>query len=104
MRIRDPWQAVFDVDALSEPLMVRNCEPGDRMRPFGMQGRKKIHDVFIDKKIAVARRRLWPLVLCGTEILWAPGCVRGELGKVTATTRRVCWLTVNPLPENEKLC
>ena len=103
-RIRNLWQAVFDVDALSEPLSVRNCSPGDRMQPFGMQGRKKIHDIFIDKKIAVAQRRLWPLVLCGKEILWAPGCVRGECARVTATTQRICWITVNPLPENEKLC
>jgi tRNA(Ile)-lysidine synthase len=102
--LRDPWLAVFDVDVLSEPLMVRSCEPGDRMRPLGMQGRKKIHDIFIDRKIMVAQRRLWPLVLCGAGIIWVPGCVRGEQGKVTAATQRVCWFTVNPLPENEKLC
>jgi tRNA(Ile)-lysidine synthase len=103
-RLRDPWLAVFDLDTLSEPLMVRSCEPGDRMRPLGMQGQKKIHDIFIDKKIVVVQRRLWPLVLCGAEIIWVPGCVRGERGKVTAATQRVCWFTVNPLPENEKLC
>jgi tRNA(Ile)-lysidine synthase len=103
-RLRDPWLAVFDMDALSGPLIVRSCEPGDRMRPLGMQGQKKIHDIFIDKKIGVAQRRLWPLVLCGAEIIWVPGCVRGEQGKVTTATRRVCWFTVNPLPENEKLC
>jgi tRNA(Ile)-lysidine synthase len=103
-RLRDPWLAVCDVDALAEPLMVRSYEPGDRMRPLGMQGQKKLHDIFIDKKIGVAQRRLWPLVLCGAEIIWVPGCVRGERGKVTAATQRVCWLRVNPLPENEKLC
>jgi len=103
-RLPDLWRTVFDVDTLSEPLIIRNCEPGDRVRPLGMQGRKKMHDIFIDKKIAASRRRLWPLVLCGTEILWVPGCVRGAWGKVTATTERVCWLTANPLPENEKLC
>lgn len=100
----DLWQAVFDRDALSGPISIRNCEPGDRIHPLGMQGRKKMHDIFIDKKIAIPQRRLWPLVLCGTEIIWVPGCVRGERGKVTATTRRVCWFTANPLPDNEKLC
>jgi tRNA(Ile)-lysidine synthase len=103
-RLRDPWLAVFDVDALSEPLVVRSYEPGDRLRPLGLQGRKKIHDIFIDKKIVVAQRRLWPLVFCGAEIIWVPGCVRGERGRVTAATQRVCWFTANPLPENEKLC
>lgn len=103
-RLHDPWLAVFDVDALSQPLAVRSCKPGDRLRPLGMRGQKKIHDIFIDKKIGVAQRRLWPLVLCGAEIIWIPGCVRGEQGRVTPATQRVCWFTVNPLPENEKLC
>jgi len=103
-RLPTLWRAVFDVDTLSEPLLVRNVAPGDRLRPLGMRGRKKMHDIFIDKKIAVARRRLWPLVLCGTEILWVPGCARAEGGKVIATTKRVCWITANPLPGNEKLC
>lgn len=103
-QLRDLWRAVFDLSALSGPISVRNCEPGDRIHPLGMQGRKKMHDIFIDKKIAIPQRRLWPLVFCGTEIIWVPGCVRGERGKVTATTQRVCWFTANPLPENEKLC
>lgn len=102
--LRNPWMAVFDVDALSQPLLVRSCKPGDRIRPLGMRGRKKIHDIFIDKKIMLPQRRLWPLVLCGEEIIWVPGCVRGEQGKVTTATQRVCWITANPLPENEKLC
>ena len=100
----DPWEAIFDIDALSGRLTVRNVQPGDRMQPLGMQGRKKIHDIFIDKKVAVTQRRLWPLVLCDAEIFWIPGCVRGEYGKVTTATHRVCQLTVNPLPENKKLC
>ena len=100
----DPWEAIFDIDALSGRLTVRNVQPGDRMQPLGMQGRKKIHDIFIDKKIAITQRRFWPLVLCDAEIFWIPGCVRGEYGKVTIATHRVCRLTVNPLPENEKLC
>ena len=102
--LHDPWKAIFDIDALSCRLAVRNVQPGDRMQPLGMQGRKKIHDIFIDKKVSLSQRRLWPLVLCGMEIVWAPGCVRGENGKITKATHRVCQLTVNPLPENKKLC
>ncbi len=100
----DPWQAIFDADALAEPLSVRSVRAGDRMRPLGMQGHKKVHDMFADKKIAVRQRLLWPVILCGTEIIWTPGCRQGERGKVTAATRRVFRLAVNPLPEKQKLC
>jgi tRNA(Ile)-lysidine synthase len=96
------WQAFVDVDALSGSLAVRNMRAGDRMRPLGMQGRKKIHDIFIDQKVRARQR--WPLIVCGAEILWVPGCVRGEFAKVTARTTRVFRIVVNPLPEKQKLC
>lgn len=95
----DPWRALLDVNALSGLLAVRNMRPGDRMQPLGMQGHRKVHDIFVDKKIAARQRSGWPLVVCGETILWTPGCVRGEFAKVTSETRHVCQLTANPLPE-----
>src|SRR5262249_26092235 len=43
-RVADLWQAIFDVDALSAPLIVRSWKAGDRIRPFNMHGHRKIHD------------------------------------------------------------
>jgi len=103
-RVADLWQAIFDVGALSAPLVVRNWKAGDRICPFNMHGHRKIHDIFIDKKVALRQRRVWPLVTCGEEILWAPGCVRGVQATVTGMTRRVVQIAANPLPEKQKLC
>ncbi len=100
--VQDYWQAVFDVHAMAAPLAVRNVRLGDRIRPLGMRGHKKIHDIFINKKIALRRRRLWPVVVCGEEILWAPGCVRGEQAKVTSVTQQVLRLTVQPIAGEAK--
>jgi tRNA(Ile)-lysidine synthase len=100
----DLWQAVFDADVLTTPLIVRNVQPGDRVHPFGMEGHKKIHDIFIDKKIARKRRRCWPLVESHLEVMWIPGLVRGAGATITAATQRAVRLMVNPLPENQKLC
>lgn len=97
-RSDNPWQAVFDATALSEPILVRNSQPGDRICPLGMKGRKKVHDVFIDAKVPPAQRRLVPLIVIGTEVAWVPGCVRGDLAKVTSATRQVYRIEVNPLP------
>jgi tRNA(Ile)-lysidine synthase len=98
-RISDPWQAVFDAMALPDALQVRNFRPGDRLRPLGLAGSKKVHDVFIDEKVPLERRRLLPLIVIGAEVAWVPGCVRGETAKVTVETRWVCRISVNPLPE-----
>jgi tRNA(Ile)-lysidine synthase len=98
-RSTDPWQAIFDVDALPPSLVIRTLQPGDWIQPLGMQGSKKVHDIFVDAKVPQLCRRLLPLIVIGTEVAWVPGCVRGEAAKVTAGTRAVCWVVVNPLPE-----
>jgi tRNA(Ile)-lysidine synthase len=94
-----PWQAIFDVAALPDTLVVRSFRPGDRIHPLGMKGRKKLHDIFIDAKVPAAQRRLLPLIATNEEVAWVPGHVRGETAKVTSATRWVCQIAVNPLPE-----
>src|SRR5699024_8111317 len=42
---------VCEVDAVSLPLKVRTRKPGDRMSWKGLNGTKKIKDIFIDEKI-----------------------------------------------------
>jgi tRNA(Ile)-lysidine synthase len=103
-RSADRWQAVFDAAFLSRGFFVRNMQPGDRIRPLGMQGHRKVHDVLVDAKIPAHRRKVFPLVVIGQDIAWVPGCVRGEAAKVTSSTRLICRVVVNPLPEKGKLC
>ena len=98
-RSDDLWQALFDVDVCHDRLLVRNFRPGDRIAPLGLGGQKKVHDVFIDAKVPPMLRRVLPLIHVDDLIAWIPGCVRGEVAKVSTTTRRVCQVTVIPLPE-----
>jgi len=94
----DLWQAIFDAAAFPDTLNVRNFRPGDRIRPLGLRGSKKVHDVFIDGKVPLEDRRMLPLIIFDAEVAWVPGCVRGETAKVTVETRWVCRIIVNPLP------
>jgi len=55
------------------PIWARNWRPGDRMRPFGMNGTKKIQDIFSDAKVPAELRRTLPILDCGGEIVWVPG-------------------------------
>lgn len=56
------------------PLTIRTRRPGDRMRYEGLEGTKKIKDIFIDEKVPQARRNQWPILTDqkGT-ILWMIG-------------------------------
>lgn len=86
--------ALFDMDALyalsktGAPLIVRCFRAGDRMTPLGMDGVKKIQDIFVDDKVPKFLRVKIPLLLIGDEVLWIAGLRRSERAKLTPKTRR----------------
>lgn len=88
-RPRDDLEAVFDAARLPERLTVRNFRAGDRFRPLGMSGRKKIKDLFIEKRVPRSARSTLPLLAAGDEILWIPRYGRSALALVGAATREV---------------
>jgi tRNA(Ile)-lysidine synthase len=92
---KDHWEAVFDPIALTEPLVVRNFRRGDRFRPLGMAGHKKVKELFIEKKAPLPARALLPLLVMGGEVLWLPGYGRSEIGRVGPNTKAVLRVQVN---------
>lgn len=92
---KDHWEAVFDRTALTEPLVVRNFRRGDRFRPLGMAGHKKVKELFIEKKAPLPARALLPLLVMGGEVLWLPGYGRSEIGRVGPGTKEVLRVQVN---------
>ena len=54
-------------------LLARSWKPGDRMRPLGMQGSKKLQDIFSDGKVPPTLRHRVPIIECQGEIVWIPG-------------------------------
>ncbi len=72
--LRGKWAAsVSAAKVAGRELTVRTPQPGDRMNPFGMEGSKKLQDIFTDLKIPKRQRATWPVVECGGEIVWLPG-------------------------------
>ncbi|KQL51390.1 tRNA(Ile)-lysidine synthetase [Heyndrickxia shackletonii] len=56
------------------PITVRTKRNGDRMKVKGLNGTKKVKDIFIDKKVPIDERELWPIVTDHDGIiLWIPG-------------------------------
>ena len=70
------WPAACTLSArllAGKALSVRGRKPGDRMSPFGMEGTRKLQDIFTDAKVPEAERDSYPVIVCGDEIVWLPG-------------------------------
>jgi tRNA(Ile)-lysidine synthase len=91
-----PWVAIFDADRIDGNLIVRGLASGDRIGPLGMTGSRKVHDVFIDHKLARVRRSTWPIVAADGGPLWIPGMVRSRVALVTAATKNLLHLAARP--------
>lgn len=87
--------AMFDLDLLELPLTVRSRLAGDRMQVLGLNGSKKVKDIFIDAKISPRERDRVPLVVDGAgRIIWIPGIKRSEHAVVTNRTARYLYMKV----------
>ena len=64
------------------PLYVRTRKIGDSMEVKGLNGHKKIKDIFIDEKIPVDKRNEWPIVVDSLgNIVWLPGIKKSKFNK-----------------------
>ncbi|QGH32663.1 tRNA lysidine(34) synthetase TilS [Gracilibacillus salitolerans] len=62
------------------PLSTRVRMPGDRMNVRGLNGRKKVKDIFIDEKVPVYQRDYWPLIFgADGSLLWIVGLKKAEI-------------------------
>ncbi len=67
---------------LNFPLWIRNRKNGDKVSIKGLNGTKKLKDIFIDEKIAKEKRETWPILVDNNdEILWIPGLKKTKFDK-----------------------
>jgi len=82
-------RVLMDWDQVNPPLVVRSVRPGDRFRPLGMNGAKKIGDYLTDRKVPRPLRDEI-LLLCDRQgPIWLLGLEIAERVKVSAATRKV---------------
>lgn len=87
-------EVVLDESALIFPLIVRTRMPGDTMQLMGLNGSKKVKDIFIDDKIPPSLRSLIPLVCDGSgAVLWIPGVRRSIHAVLQANTSSVIYMS-----------
>lgn len=78
----------FSINGACE-ITIRTRRDGDTIIPFGMNGRKKIKDIFINNKVPKDKRDLIPLVLFDNEIVWIVGIRNSDLYKIKKEDKKL---------------
>ena len=73
-----PLRAVLRSPGIKGALSYRPVKPGDRYRPVGLGGERKLSDLFVDAKIPARLRSSIPVFLDEEGIVWVPGFAPAE--------------------------
>jgi tRNA(Ile)-lysidine synthase len=76
-----------------DKLEMRKWRVGDRFKPFGMIGLKKLSDFFIDQKISIIEKESLWILTQGDEIVWVIGMRMDDRFKVTSQTKSILKIT-----------
>ena len=86
----------MDLGRIQGDLVLRSPLPGDRLRPLGLGGSRKIHDILVDDR--VPRRERWkvPLLVDELGIIWALRHRLDERVRLRETTERILKAEILP--------
>jgi tRNA(Ile)-lysidine synthase len=78
-----------DFDKITFPITLRKWQEGDWFIPLGMNGKKKISDFLIDKKISLNRKKCIFLLTSQDATIWIINHRSDNRFKLTPTTKKV---------------
>ena len=64
---------LMDAQLLAQKLQVRNWREGDRFWPAHTKAPKKIKELLQERKVIGPQRKVWPVIVSGSEIVWMRG-------------------------------
>ncbi len=88
------WSVLLDADTLDGPLAFRQRRQGDRLRPAGGVGSRRLKVLFIDYKVPHELRAAWPVLATPTSIVWVAGLRADERFQATAATQHTLWVVL----------
>lgn len=88
------------VENISGPLVIRTRENGDRIRPKGLNGSKKLKDIFIDKKIDRAKRDSYLLLADDEKIFVIIDLVQSQYLYETSTSKTYMRVSIEKEEDN----
>lgn len=84
----------FDFDKIDSEILIRKRKDGDKFIPLGMNGSKKIKDIFIDMKIPKDDRDNIPIMCFDKEIAWIIGVRVSNIYKITKNSKNILKVVV----------
>jgi len=91
-----PHIAYIDKDKLKYPLLLRSWEKGDRFKPLGMLGFKKLSDFFIDNKINLFGKQKIKLLISAGKIVWVVGLRADDRFKIDSKSKHILRIQILP--------
>ena len=85
----DACEEILDFDKIAFPLHVRFRRPGDRMRPLGAPGTRRLKKIMMELRIPAWKRDRTPLVTMRYEPIWIVKHRIADVVRVDAGTRRM---------------
>lgn len=93
-KVRKPQkdEIYLSLESLQLPLIIRNKRMGDRMKVKGLNGTKKVKDIFIDEKIPIDERKEWPIITDHLgNIIWIPN-VKKSINDILPNPEQTCYI------------
>lgn len=85
--------AYLDADKIAFPLYFRKWREGDSFTPFGMKGKKKLSDFFIDEKFSILEKEAtWLLCNNNEQIVWVVNSRTDDNFRVNEQTKTILLL------------
>lgn len=91
---KDKNLAYLNAEKVTFPLVLRKWKNGDKFKPFGMKGMKKLSDFFVDEKFSlVEKEKVW-ILTANNKIVWVVGHRIDDDFKITEQTKDIIQLRV----------
>ncbi len=89
-RGRATQAGLANIDLGTRQVVVRNRRIGDRIQPLGCEGRRRLKDLLIDRRIPRCERDRLPLLVIDHEVAWVPGITISEHYRLSGG--RTAWI------------
>ena len=90
-----------DVEKISGKLTIRNRRNGDKIKPLGLGGTKKVKDILIDSKVPLEKRNSVPVICDEEKILWLAGYCMSDEAKISDSTKDVVRISIKNIKIND---
>jgi tRNA(Ile)-lysidine synthase len=91
---KDKHLAYLNAEKVIFPLVLRKWKTGDKFKPFGMKGMKKLSDFFVDEKFSlVEKEKVW-ILTANNKIVWVVGHRIDDDFKITEHIKEIIQLKV----------